>query len=180
MGSHLTIRSVAAASAALLLAAGLLAPEPAQASIRKLLNHLDVTVFVADDFKCARKIELFVAANERSTFDGDRKKLQRALGGARASLSFECESIQVEDAVVYGVVNRKLVYRGLVTQQNNWVLVDLPLSSNQGTAQNNGQGHGNQGGGATQNTAMRSAQKPSVEVDFSTAVSEPPISVFLP
>ncbi|MCP5367935.1 MAG: hypothetical protein H6907_12625 [Hyphomicrobiales bacterium] len=200
MGDHLIRRlgplgAVAAVALAAALAAG-----PAGAA-KTLVKHLDLKVMMPDDFACAERIKLYVVAPSAQAFQGNRRPLQRVIGGARASLGFVCDQVQIEDAVLYGVVGRDIVWRGIVSRKNNWVLVDLPMEQ---PSNGGGGGGGSSGGGGdgqqqrkpppddgrtqtAQNQTQQTTQKAEgptrqlpVEPNFGTALVEPPVAAYLP
>lgn len=99
------------------------APAPSAWAAKKLAGHVDLQAFVADDFACAERVTVWILAPSADAFRGDRVRLQRLTGTVRAALDFQCD--QVADIVLIGQVGRDPVWRGLVSEKNGWVLVDL-------------------------------------------------------
>jgi len=97
------------------------AAKPAFA-VKKIANHVDLTAVVPDDFTCAQRVKVWVISPSPGAFRGDRIKLQRLMGSVRAALGFQCDNIS--DVMIFGQVNRKLVWRGVVSEKNGWVLVE--------------------------------------------------------
>lgn len=115
----------AALSVALVAVAAVLASDAAHAS-RKLVTHQGLEAHVPDDFTCAKKVSVYVFGDRVGDFQGERRTLQRLVGGVRATLGFECSGIT--DIVLIGQASGKTIWRGLVSQSNDWVLVDMPFA----------------------------------------------------
>ena len=116
------LRQAASLSAALAVAA-----TAASAQARTLVTHADLTAVVAEEFVCAGRVNVGVLGKSEAAFAGERRALQRLVGGVRAILGFECKG--VEDIVLVGVVDGREVWRGLVSAKNGWVLVSLPAQA---------------------------------------------------
>ncbi len=119
------LSSGTALAAALVAAAVVLTSGAAQAS-RKLVTHQGLEAHVPDDFTCANKVAVYVLGDRVADFQGERRSLQRLVGGVRATLGFECSGIT--DIVLVGQADGKTIWRGLVSQSNGWVLVDMPFA----------------------------------------------------
>lgn len=117
--------SLAGFGAVLVLGAVMLFGADAFAS-RKLVTHRGLEAHVTDDFACAKQVAVIVVGEAGTVFQGERRALQRLVGGVRATLSFECSGIT--DIVLLGQSGGKTVWRGLVSEKNGWVLVDMPFA----------------------------------------------------
>lgn len=90
---------------------------------RKLATHVGITAYVPDDFACGEQVGVRIVSKKRGVFEGDRRALQRLIGGVRAILGFECSKIR--DIQLIGQVAGSVVWEGVVSENNDWVVVEV-------------------------------------------------------
>lgn len=99
---------------------------------RNIINGKDLSATVYDTLRCGQDVILFVNAPSKSYFEGDKVQLQKLVGGARMVLELDCPSIS--KISVHGKVNKRVVYTGKLTRENNWILIDIPSQYEQGNS----------------------------------------------
>ena len=109
----------ATAALATLAAAG-----PAEAA-RKLASYGSVTAYVPDDMSCSDTVAVWMIASDKAAFEGDRRAVQRLVGGIRAVLGIECPDASVKTLQIVGQVNRKMVWKGVAAATTSWAVVSL-------------------------------------------------------
>lgn len=79
---------------------------------------------------CRATLPVTVHAPDASAFTGDRKELQKLIGGLRLMLGFECGgTVEPSVLTITGLVGDEAVYRGAAEAASRWALVDLPEPS---------------------------------------------------
>ena len=138
----------------------------APVAARNLIRHQQLTAYVSDDFACEKRIVLGVRSKSKGAFAGQRRGLQRLLGGARAALKFECSDVSVETIVMVGSVGKNVVWKGFAAESNDWVLQDLPLNG------------GRAGGGKSKSAKRSSGAGAGAPIAKSVVISTVPIATF--
>ena len=92
-------------------------------SDRQLVTDQRLTAWVADDFSCAQQVSVTVRGQDAKAFSGNRIDLQKLIGGLRSALAFECP--EAREIWIKGEVGGAPVYSGLVSQAQQWKLVDV-------------------------------------------------------
>lgn len=100
---------------------------------KRLAKDGDLVAMVRDDFKCERRVRVWVLSRTSQTFRGDRVKLQRLMAPMRVAVEFQCPRKNVKEIIVLGQVNKKVIWRGFLSQNNNWVLAEMPLTRKRST-----------------------------------------------
>lgn len=92
----------------------------------KFAVYKDIDIGVARGFKCAEDLDIIVAAPSASTFEGNQVQLQKAVGGTRKALEYECGEIPLRSIGVTGTVQGREVYSGYSSESTSWVLQGDP------------------------------------------------------
>lgn len=101
---------------------------PANARDLASSGTLKATTDAAD--ACRETLPIMVHAPAAAAFTGDRKALQKLIGGLRAILGFECDGKAMPSVlIITGLVGSETVYRGTAAASARWALVDLPEPS---------------------------------------------------
>ncbi len=90
---------------------------------RLIASHQGLSATVPKNFSCADSVQVTVHAPDETAFTGDRIKLQRLIGGVRGKFGFDCP--QVRNLMIVGRADGREIYRGIISDKNNWVLVDI-------------------------------------------------------
>ncbi len=89
---------------------------------RLIASHQGLSATVPKNFSCADSVQVIVYAPDETAFTGDRIKLQRLIGGVRGKFGFDCPLVR--NIMIVGRVDDRDIYQGIVSDKNNWVLVD--------------------------------------------------------
>lgn len=96
---------------------------PVEAGARKLATYGNLTAYVPDDMNCSDSIQVWMLGKDRAQFEGDRRALQRLVGGIRAVIGIECGT--VSELRITGQVDGEAVWVGVAAETTNWAVISL-------------------------------------------------------